>query len=181
MKNNEKEVVQLNGKTFIYYSNKGLVYRHPTKILWDERNLPQNKEVIDTLVKIQQDGISLYQTEHKINPSRDYIRDLIRGNETTKKKNLINSFSEFLANKKEQVKTGGLNLSSMGDLTSLNSALLAFEDETKTKFQLSDLTEDFVSRFKEFLLSERKLSSNTTQKRINSLKVFIEYCEGKKA
>jgi len=76
MKDKDKEVVQLNGKTFIYYSNKGLVYRHPTKILWDERNQSHNKEVIDNLVKKVRDAVAQYQTEHNTNPSRDYIRIL---------------------------------------------------------------------------------------------------------
>jgi site-specific recombinase XerD len=68
----------------------------------------------------------------------------------------------------------------MGDLNSLKSALIEFEKESEVEFQLSDITEDFISRVKEYLLTNRELSSNTTQKRLNSFRVFVNYCEDKK-
>jgi len=181
MKDKEnKEVVQLYGKVFIYYSNKGLVYRHPTKIPWDEKNLPQNKEVIDSLVKKVRDAVSQHQKEHNTNPPRDYIRDLIRGKATTEKKNLMDYYNEFISSKKDQVKTGGLNPNSIGDLNSLKSALGGFEEHSKTKFQISDINEDFIGKFKDYLLTVKNVSENTAQKRINSLKVFVKYFEEKK-
>jgi hypothetical protein len=173
----DKEVIQLNGKTFIYYSNKGLVYRHPTKIQWKERSLPHNKELMDILVKKVRDAISEYRKNNGINPPRDFIRSTLRGEETTEQKNLLDSYIEFLSHKKDQVNNGKLQPNSMVDFNSLKSALLAFEKHSKTEFHLSDINEDFIGRFKEYLISVRELSSNTTQKRINSLKVFMKYCE----
>jgi hypothetical protein len=61
----DKDVVQLKGKTFIYYSNTGLVYRHTTKIPWEEKTFPQNKEIIDCLVKKQRTAVSQYLKENK--------------------------------------------------------------------------------------------------------------------
>lgn len=176
----DKEVVQLYGKTFIYYSNIGLVYRHPTKILWKERNLPENKGTIDALVKKVRDAISEYRKNNGINPPRDHVRSILRGQEPTQPKSLMDYYNEFLAFKKEQVDKGELRPTSMSDITSLKSALQGFEEQTKTKFHLSDINEDFIGKFKEYLLTIKKVSENTAQKRINSLKVFLKYFDGLK-
>jgi len=175
----DKEVVQLNGKVFIYYSNKGLVYRHPTKILWNEKELPLNKELIDSLVQKVRDAIEDYRKINGTNPPRDYIRSILRGEETKQPKSLMDRYSDFVTFKKEQVEKGELRPTSMTDIVSLKSALLGFEEQSKTKFQLSDVNDDFIGRFREYLVTMRGLSSNTAQKRINSLNVFIDYCEGK--
>ena len=173
----DKEVVQLNGKVFIYYSNKGLVYRHPTKILWNEKELPQNKELIYNLVKKVRDAISDYRKNNGVNPSRDDIRSILRGQEPIQTKSLMDCYSEFVTFKKDQVDKGEIRPTSMSDISSLKSALLGFEEISKTKFQLSDINEDFIGRFKEYLVNVKKVSENTAQKRINSLKIFVKYCQ----
>ena len=173
----DKEVVQLNGKVFIYYSNKGLVIRHPTKILWEERNLPENTNTIDTLVKKVRDAISEYRKINGINPPRDHVRSILRGEEPNPPNSLMDCYSDFVAFKMDQVEKGELRQTSMSDISSLKSALLGFEDHSKTKFQISDINEDFIGKFKDYLLSVKKVSENTAQKRINSLKVFVKYCE----
>ena len=48
----QKEVIQLKGKTYIYYSNKGEVLRIVTSILWKDRGLPQNEKLINGLVHL---------------------------------------------------------------------------------------------------------------------------------
>jgi hypothetical protein len=176
----DKEVVQLNSKVFIYYSNKGLVYRHPTKILWDEKELPQNKEVIDAMVKKVRDAVSEYRKNNGTNPLRDHVRSILRGEESKQPKSLMDCYSDFITFKKEQVNKGDLRPNSMSDIVSLKSALAGFEEHSKTKFQLSDINEDFIGRFRKYLLVVKKVSENTTQKRLNSLKVFMKYCEDQK-
>ena len=47
----QREVVQLKGKTCIYYSSKGKVLRLATGIDWKDRTLPQNEKLINNLVK----------------------------------------------------------------------------------------------------------------------------------
>ena len=170
-----KEVVQLKGKTYIYYSNKGLVLRKALGIPWPERNLPKNKELIDGMVKKLRDAVSQYRNDHGVNPSRDYIRDVLKKEPIRESKNLLEYYNEFLASKKEQVQIGELNPNSLSDIVSLKSALLGYEEYSSTKYHLSDINEDFLGRFKEYLLTKKKVSENTAQKRINSLKAFLIY------
>ncbi|MBL7113795.1 MAG: hypothetical protein ISS19_17790 [Bacteroidales bacterium] len=47
----DKEIVQLNGKVFLYYSNKGLVFRYPTGISSKDQSIPENQNIINSLVK----------------------------------------------------------------------------------------------------------------------------------
>jgi hypothetical protein len=176
----DKEVVQLYGKTFIYYSNKGLVYRHPTKILWKERNLPENKGIIDDLVKKVRESIAEYRKNNGINSPRDHVRSILRGQEPTQTKSLGDYYNEFIDFKRRQVDKGELRPTSMSDISSLKSALQGFEEISKTKFHLADINEGFVDRFREYLLTIKKVSSNTAQKRINSWKAFLKYCEDRK-
>jgi hypothetical protein len=175
-----KEIVQLKGKTYIYYSNKGLVLRMALKIPWTDRNLPQNKELIDAMVKKLRDAVFQYGIDHGVNPSRDYIRDILKEGSMLESKKLLDYYSEFVASKKEQVDKGELLPTSMSDISSLKSALTGFEEQSKTKFRISDVNEDFIGRFNEYLLNVKKVSSNTAQKRINSLKGFMKYCQEKK-
>jgi hypothetical protein len=65
----------------------------------------------------------------------------------------------------------------LSDIVSLKSALLGYEEYSSTKYHLSDINEDFLGRFKEYLLTKKKVSENTAQKRINSLKAFLIYYE----
>jgi integrase len=117
--------------------------------------------------------------EHGTNPPRDYVKSWMR-DETPQKKGLMDYYREFWNYKSNEVKNGNLQTHSLIDYRTLRSALTEFEKEARKKFQLTDITEDFVNRFKGFLLNKRKLNNNSTKKRLKSLKVFINYCEDKK-
>jgi integrase len=175
----DKEIVQVQNRVFVYYSNKGLVYRHPTGVNWKDRNLPQNEQLLSSLVKKLRDIIHSYRMEHGANPPRDYVKSWMK-DETQQKEGLMDYYREFWNYKSNEVKNGNLQPHSLIDYRTLRSALTEFEKETRKKFQLTDITEDFVNRFKGFLLNKRKLNNNSTKKRLKSLKVFINYCEDKK-
>ena len=171
-----KEVVELKGKTCIYYSNKGKVLRLPTGILWKDRLQPKNEQLINSLVKKLQDIIWAYRMDHDgSNPTRDHVRAMMKG-ESFQKDSLIDYYREFYGYKTDQVKNGNLQPNSLIDYKTLRTVLMDFEKLSKTKFQLTDITEDFVNRFKSYLLTKRNLNNNSTLKRLKSLKVFINYC-----
>ncbi|MFH1159425.1 MAG: phage integrase SAM-like domain-containing protein [bacterium] len=65
-------------------------------------------------------------------------------------------------------------------MKTLRTVLLDFEKLSKTKFQLPDITEEFVNRFKGYLLTKRNLNNNTAHKRMKLLKAFLNYCEEKR-
>ena len=74
----DKEVVQLNGKVFLYYSNKGLVFRYPTGISSKDQGTQENQNIINSLVKKLRDIIYTFKLENGNNPSRDYVRSKMK-------------------------------------------------------------------------------------------------------
>ena len=176
----QREVVQLKGKVCIYYSHKGAVLRLATGILWQDRLLPQNAKLINELVKKLQDIITRYQSDHDgVNPSRDYVRSMIKG-ESVPKEYLMDFYREFLDYKTQQVADGRLQSNSLIDYRTLRTILLGYEKEHKTNLQPSDLKEGFMDRFKAYLLTNRGLNNNTAFKRMKLLKAFLNYCEEKR-
>ena len=175
----DKEIVQIQNRVFVYYSHKGLVYRHPTGIEWEDRNQLQNEQLVGSLVKKQRDIIHSYKMEHGINPPRDYVRSWMR-DESPHKDGMMDYYREFWNYKSDEVKNGTLQPYSLIDYRTLRSALVEFGKFSNRKIQLTDLTEEFVDRFKEYLLENHKINNNTLKKRLKALKVFINYCEDKK-
>lgn len=176
----QREVVQLKGKACIYYSHKGAVLRLATGILWEDRSLPQNAKLIQSLVKKQQEIINKYQLDHEgANPSRDYVRSMMKG-ESVPKESLMDYYREFLDFKTQEVTNGNLRPNSLIDYRTLRTILLGYEKEHKAKLHPSDLKKDFMDRFKEYLLTNRGLNNNTAFKRIKLLKAFLNYCEEKR-
>ena len=178
MKNNE--VVRLNDKVFIYYSCKGLVLRLPTGIEWKSRNQEENKTIIDTYVKSLREIVSSYIKENGCKPSRDYVKSKLKSETPSEKSNLIDYVEEFLSAKRADIVNGNLKQASLTDFTSLKGALIDFEKKSETTFKLTDISEDFVSRFVTYLQTTRKLNIDSCKKRLNSFKAFLNFCEEKK-
>jgi len=175
-----KEVVELKGKACIYYSNKGLVLRYSTGILWHDRIIPQNEKVIISLVDKLHTILSDYRVDHDgKNPSRDFVRAMMKG-EVVPKDCLMDYYREFLEFKSSEIIKGNLQPTSLIDYKTLRTILLDYEKLNKTKLQPSHLAEDFFIRFKEYLLTTRNLNNNTAHKRMKILKSFLNYCEEKK-
>jgi hypothetical protein len=176
----QREVVQLKGKTCIYYSSKGKVLRLATGIDWKDRTLPQNEKLINNLVKKLQDIIWKYRMDHDGgNPSRDFVRSMMKG-ESFKKECLMDYYREFLDYKTQEVTNGNLQPNTLIDYKTLRTVLLDYEKLNKTKLQPSEVTEAFLNRFKGYLLTTRNLNNNSAHKRMKSLKAFLNYCEEKK-
>jgi len=175
-----KEVVELKGKACIYYSNKGLVLRYSTGISWGDRMMPQNDKVINSLVEKLHTILSNYRIDHDgKNPSRDFVRAMMKG-EVVPKDCLMDYYREFLEFKSSEIVKGNLQPTSLIDYKTLRTILLDYEKLNKTKFQPSHLTENFLIRFKEYLLHTRNMNNNTAHKRIKILKSFLNYCEERK-
>jgi len=104
----DKEVVQLNGKVFIYYSNKGLVLRLSTGIDWKTQSKPENQKTINGLVNKLRDTITSYRIEFGGNPSRDYVRSKMKDENIQEKSCLMDYYKEFLSCKNTQIKNGNL-------------------------------------------------------------------------
>ena len=178
MKNNE--VVQLKGKVFIYYSCKGLVLRLPTGIEWKSRTQPENKTIIDKYVNSLREIVSSYIKDNGIKPSRDYVKSKLKSETPSEKSNLIDFYEEFLSAKRVDIKNGNLKQASLTDFTSLKGALIDFEKKSETTFKLTDISDDFISRFMTYLQTTRKLNTDSCKKRLNSFKAFLNFCEEKK-
>jgi len=176
----DKEVVQLKGKVFIYYSCKGLVLRMPLGIEWKSRTQPENKTIIDTYVNRLREIVSSYIKENGCKPSRDFVKSKLKSENTSEKSNLIDYYEEFLSAKRTDIKNGNLKQASLTDFTSLRGALVDFEKKSETTFKFTDISEDFVSRFMTYLQTTRKLNPDSCKKRLNSFKAFLNFCEEKK-
>ena len=176
----DKEVVQLNGKAFLYYSHKGMVLRLPTGIDWKNQNQPESQKVINSLVKKLRDIVSSYRIEFGSNPSRDFVRSKMKDESLQEKSCLMDYYKEFLSIKNTQVKNGNLKPQTLIDYTALKGAIIDFEKKSKTTFQLKDVSEDFINKFKGYFLSTRKMNNNSVKKRLKTFKIFLNYCESKK-
>ena len=172
----DKEVVQLKGKVFIYYSCKGLVLRLPTGIEWKSKTQPENKTIIDTYVQRLREIVSSYMKENGCKPSRDFVKSKLKSENTSEKSNLIDFYEEFLSAKRTDIKNGNLKQASLTDFTSLKNALIDFEKKSETTFILTDISEDFVSQFVAYLQTTRKLNIDSCKKRLNSFKAFLNFC-----
>jgi len=175
----DKEVIQLKGKIFIYYSNKGLVFRYPTGIDPKQQNTPENQQIIQSLVKKQRDIIYQYRLENGTNPPREYVKSKMRGELLSRNSSLQDYIKEFIGFKQSEVKHGNIKQQSILDYKNLQSSLSNFEKATKKQIQLIGVTEDMVNRFKLYLI-KKGLNNNTIKKRLKSFKIFLNYCESKK-
>ena len=175
----DKEVIQLHGKVFLYYSNKGLVFRYPTGISSKDQSAQENQNIINSLVKKLRDIIYTYKLENGINPSRDYVRSKMKDESLPNNSTLQDYLKEFTGFKNTEVKHGNLKPQSLTDYTSLRVSVQEFEKITKKKLQLTDVTEDMVNRLKLHLI-KKGLNNNTIKKRLKSFKIFLNYCESKK-
>lgn len=175
----DKEVIQLKGKIFIYYSNKGLVFRYPTGIDPKQQNTPENQKIIQSLVKKQRDIIYQYRLDNGTNPPREYVKSKMRGELLSRNSSLQDYIKEFMGFKQSEVKHGNIKQQSILDYKNLQSSLLNFEKATKKQIQLIGVTEDMVNRFKLYLI-KKGLNNNTIKKRLKSFKIFLNYCESKK-
>jgi site-specific recombinase XerD len=175
----EKEVVQLHGKVFLYYSSKGLVFRFPTGIDFKQQNLPENQQIINSLVKKLRDIIHLYKMENGGNPSRDYVRSKMKDESISTNSTIQEYLKEFINFKHTEVTNGNLKPQSLTDYTNLRSSLIEFDKTTKKKLLLSDVSEDMVNRFKLHLM-KKGLNNNSIKKKLKSFKIFLNYCESKK-
>ena len=176
----DKEVVQLKGKVFIYYSCKGEVLRLPIGIEWKSRTQEENKTIIDSYVSRLREIVSSYIKENGCKPSRDYVKSKLKSENPSEKSNLIDFYEEFLSGKRVDIKNGNLKQASLTDFTSLKGALVDFEKKSETTFKLTDISEDFISRFMNYLQTTRKLNVDSCKKRLNSFKAFLNFCEEKK-
>lgn len=177
---NDKEVVQLSGKVFIYYSNKGLVLRLPTKIEWKDRNNEENKPTIENLVKKLRGIISAYMAENGCKPSRDFVKGKLKEEIPSPSLLLKDVLDHFLQSKKKEVEDGIMKPGSLTDFSSFKGAMTDFETNSETTFQISDITDDFISRFLNYLKTERNLSEDSCKKRLRTLKSFLTFCEDKR-
>lgn len=175
----DKEVVQLNGKVFLYYSNKGLVFRYPTGISSKDQGTQENQNIINSLVKKLRDIIYTFKLENGINPSRDYVKSKMKDESLPTTATLQDYLKEFLGYKNTEVKHGNLKPQSITDYTNLRGSVQDFEKTTKKKLQLTDVTEDMVNRFKLHLM-KKGLNNNSVKKKLKSFKIFLNYCESKK-
>ncbi len=175
----DKEVITLNGKVFIYYSNKGLVFRYPTGIDTKQQNTPENQHIIQSLVKKQRDIIYQYRMENGTNPSREYVKSKMKGEILSCNATLQDYIKEFMGFKQTEVKHGNIKQQSILDYKNLQSSISNFEKTTKKQIQLTGVTEDMVNRFKLYLI-KKGLNNNTIKKRLKSFKIFLNYCESKK-
>ena len=74
----DKEVISLKNKIFIYYSNKGQVFRYPTGIDPKQQQQPENQKIIQSLVKKLRDIIYTFKLENGVNPSRDFVKSKMK-------------------------------------------------------------------------------------------------------
>jgi site-specific recombinase XerD len=176
----DKEVIQLKGKIFIYYSNKGLVFRYPTGIDPRQQNTPENQNIIQSLVKKQRDIIYQYRLENGTNPPREYFKAKMKDEILTNNASLLDYYKEFLTFKNKEVKNGNLKPQSLTDYINLRTSLFGFEKVCKNQFQLTDITEEIVNRFKTYLINKRGMNNNSVKKRLKSFKIFLNYCIEKK-
>jgi len=176
----DKEIVQLHGKIFLYYSNKGLVFRYPTGISSKDQGSPENQNIINSLVKKIRDIIYTFKLENGTNPSRDYVRSKMKDESLPTTATLQDYVKEFIGFKNTEVKHGNLKPQSMTDYINLRGSIQEFEKTTKKKLQMTDVTEDMVNRFKTYLTTKRLLNNNSLKKRLKSFKIFLNYCESKK-
>ena len=176
----DKEIVQLHGKVFLYYSNKGLVFRYPTGISRKDQGSPENQNIINSLVKKLRDILYTFKLENGTNPSRDYVRSKMKDESLPTTATLQDYLKEFIGFKNKEVKNGNLKPQSMTDYINLRGSIQEFEKTTKKKLQLTDVTEDMVNRFKTHLTTKRLLNNNSLKKRLKSFKIFLNYCESKK-
>ena len=172
----DKEVITLKGKIFIYYSNKGLVFRYPTGIDPRQQNTPENQKIIQTLVKKQRDIIYQYRLENGTNPPREYLKAKMKDESQSNNSSLMDFYKEFLTFKIKEVKNGNLKPQSLTDYINLRASLFGFEKVTRNQLQLSDVTEDMVNRFKTYLSNKRAMNNNSVKKRLKSFKIFLNYC-----
>ena len=176
----EKEVVQLNGKVFLYYSNKGLVFRYPTGISTKDQGSQENQNIINSLVKKLRDIVYQYKMENGGNPSRDFVRSRMRDERLPNNNSTLQDYlKEFISYKNTEVTNGNLKPQSLTDYTNLRSSLIEFDKTNKKKLQLSDVSEDMVNRFKLHLM-KKGLNNNSIKKKLKSFKIFLNYCESKK-
>ena len=176
----DKEIVQLHGNVFLYYSNKGLVFRYPTGISGKDQGSPENQNIINSLVKKLRDILYTFKLENGTNPSRDYVRSKMKDESLPTTATLQDYLKEFIGFKNKEVKNGNLKPQSMTDYINLRGSIQEFEKTTKKKLQLTDVTEDMVNRFKTHLTTKRLLNNNSLKKRLKSFKIFLNYCESKK-
>lgn len=176
----DKEVVQLKDKVFLYYSCKGLVLRMPLGIEWKSRTQEENKTIIESYVNRLREIIASYIKENGCKPSRDYVKSKLKSENPSENSKLIDFYEEFLSAKKTGIKNGNLKQASLTDFTSLKNALIDFEKKSETTFKLTDISEEFISRFMTYLQTTRKLNIDSCKKRLNSFKAFLNFCEEKK-
>ena len=176
----DKEIVQLHGKVFLYYSNRGLVFRYPTGISSKDQGSPENQNIINSLVKKLRDILYTFKLENGTNPSRNYVRSKMKDESLPTTATLQDYIKEFIGFKNKEVKNGNLKPQSMTDYINLRGSIQEFEKTTKKKLQLTDVTEDMVNRFKTHLTTKRLLNNNSLKKRLKSFKIFLNYCESKK-
>lgn len=176
----DKEVVQLNGNVFIYYSNRGLVLRLPTGIDWKSQSRPENQKIINGLVNKLRDTVTSYRIEFGTNPSRDYVKSKMKGESIQEKSCLMDYYKEFLSFKNMEVTNGNLKPQTLIDYNALKGAITDFEKKSKTTFQLKDVSEEFINKFKGYFLLTRKMNNNSVKKRLKTFKIFLNYCESKK-
>jgi integrase len=175
----DKEVIALKGKVFIYYSNKGLVFRYPTGIDPKLQNQPENQKIIQSLVKKQRDIVYHYRLENGNNPPRDYIKMKMRNEMLPNNSTLQDYIKEFMTFKQNEVKHGNIKQQSLIEYKNLQSSLTAFEKASKKYFQLIEVTEDMVNKLKLHLI-KKGLNNNTIKKRLKSFKIFLNFCESRK-
>jgi len=175
----DKEVVTLNGKIFIYYSNKGMVFRYPTGIDTKQQNIPENQKIIQSLVKKQRDIIYQYRLENGTNPSREWVKGKMKNESVPDNATLMDYFKEFMGFKQSEVKHGNMKLQSLVDYKNLKSSLTGFEKSLKRAIQPLEVTEEMVNKFKLYL-TKKGLNNNSVKKRLKSFKIFLNYCESKK-
>ena len=176
MKRKNKEIINFQGKVYLYYSNKGLVLRIATGINWNEQNDALNKKVIDNKLKKLRNIIADYNIAFGTNPSRDYVKAHMKVDEVSNKTYLLDFFKEFLEVKYTEVKNNDIKAQSVKDYENLKTAIVGYEAHINTKLFLKDINEEFFSNFKNFLNNVRELNDNTARKRLITFRAFLNYC-----
>ena len=179
MKKGNKEVINFQGKVYLYYSNKGQVIRIATGINWSEQNDALNKKVIDNKLKKLRNIIADYNIDFGGNPSRDYVKGKMKVEEASSKTYLLDFFKEFLEVKYKEVRDNDIKAQSVKDYENLKTAIVGYETHTNNKLFLKDINDNFFSDFKTFLNKVRELNDNTARKRLITFRAFLNYCFSK--
>ncbi len=159
------KIVKYQENAYIYYSNKGRVYRHHTQVRWSERNIEKNKISIDKDMSKMELLRAEYYDKNRQQPSIEYIKYNMKNSEKINKSDIENVFDKFLEYKKTSVKSG-----SLWNWKSFKTTLFDFITTKNISFEIID--EDMFYSFIEYLNSKGYID-NYSKNLLRNFKHFI--------